>query len=338
MAALEANGYDVVPIGITREGRWLAGEDPMAQLVAASPMFHLADGEQSAIPSSAHAIVPVVGPEAILPRDSLTGIDLFFPVLHGPMGEDGTIQGLFEMAGVPYVGSGVLGSAVGMDKAMTKHILTQVGVSQIPWLLVNRGDWQTRADEIERGAMGQLGLPLFVKPANMGSSVGITKAHTADELHTAIQEAANFDRRIIVERSVSGRELEMAVLGNDRPIVSGIGEIRPKAEFYDYASKYLDDSADLIIPADVHPAIVRTMEQMAIASFRALDLAGLARVDFFLEHGTDTVYVNEVNTLPGFTSISMYPSLWAEAGIAIDELVRRLVELALERHAGKRPR
>lgn len=332
MDSLDPARYEVVPVGITRSGKWLAGNDPLQALIAESPMFTLTNGEDAAVPSSDWEIEPVIGADALMPRAATEGIDVFFPALHGPMGEDGTIQGMLELAGVPYVGSGVLGSAVGMDKAMTKVILEQAGVPQVPWSLVSRQQWRANPDSILTGIENQLPYPMFVKPANMGSSVGVSKARNRDELREAIQEASHFDRRILVEQGIEGRELEMGVLGNEAPITSGVGEIRPTGEFYDYASKYLDDSAELIIPADIEPEVQQQMERIAIESFIALDLAGLARIDFFLEHGTNQVYLNEVNTLPGFTSISMYPMLWEQAGISLPELVNRLVELALERH------
>ncbi len=336
MAALDSDRYEVVPIGISREGKWLASGDPMEALIARSPMFSLSDGEDVAVPTSERNVEPVIGAEALMPQAATEGVDVFFPALHGPMGEDGTIQGMLELAGVPYVGSGVLGSAVGMDKAMTKVILTQAGVPQLPWVLVTRREWQENPHECINRIEAALPYPIFVKPANMGSSVGVSKARNGDELRTAMQEASHFDRRILVEQGVEGRELEMGVLGNDAPLTSGVGEIRPSGDFYDYASKYLNDSAELIIPADVEPAIQQEMEQIAKDAFLALDLAGLARVDFFVEHGTNQIYLNEVNTLPGFTSISMYPMLWEQAGISLPELVNRLVELALERHSHKR--
>ena len=336
MDALDSDRYDVVPIGITRGGKWLAGDDPMQALIADSPMFALTEGENTAVPNSEWKVEPVIGADALMPQAATDGVDVFFPALHGPMGEDGTIQGMLELAGVPYVGSGVLGSAVGMDKAMTKVILEQAGVPQLPWILLTRQQWQSNPDAVIAKIESALPYPVFVKPANMGSSVGVSKAKDTAALREAIREATHFDRRVIVEQGVTGRELEMGVLGNDSPMTSGIGEIKPKAEFYDYASKYLDDSAELIIPADVDPEIQQNMEQIATDAFIALDLAGLARVDFFLENDTNQIWLNEVNTLPGFTSISMYPMLWQQAGISLPELVNRLVELALERHAHKR--
>jgi D-alanine-D-alanine ligase len=337
MRALDPDRYEVVPLGITREGQWIASDDPMRQLVDRSPMFHLTEGEQKAVPTGDRQIQPVTGPQALMPTEAPEGIDVFFPVLHGPMGEDGTIQGMLELAGLPYVGSGVLGSAVAMDKAMTKTVLAQAGIPQAPWTLVNRNAWRRDPESVEIGIRNQFDFPMFVKPANMGSSVGISKVRNAAELHTAIGEAAHFDRRIVIEQGIVGRELEMSVLGNDDPIVSVAGEIRPRGEFYDYTAKYIDDTAELIIPAQLEPEIQRQMEDYAAQSFTALDLAGLARVDFFVEDGTNQVYVNEVNTIPGFTSISMYPSLWEASGLPLEKLVNRLIELAIERH-GERSR
>jgi D-alanine-D-alanine ligase len=268
-----------------------------------------------------------------VPGGVTDGIDVVFPVLHGPMGEDGTVQGMLELAGVPYVGSGVLGSAVAMDKAITKTILDQAGLPQLPWRLIGRKDWQRDPTEITEWIVEKLGFPCFVKPANLGSSVGISKVHDVGELAPAMNLAAHFDRRIVVEQGVVGREIELAVLGNDEPIASIAGEIRPRGEFYDYKAKYLDDSAELIIPAPIDGNLLGYLQELAVDAFRALDLAGLARVDFFVERDTDRVYINEVNTIPGFTSISMYPMLWAASGLPIADLVDRLVQLALERHA-----
>jgi D-alanine-D-alanine ligase len=264
-------------------------------------------------------------------------IDVVFPVLHGPMGEDGTIQGLFELLGVPYVGAGVLGSAVSMDKVATKMLLAQQGIEQAEWLLVNRHEWQRDPGSIRARIERELGFPCFVKPANLGSSVGIAKAHDADELPEAIDAAAFYDRRVVVERGITGRELEISVLGNDAPIASVAGEIIPGHEFYDYEAKYLDESSRLIIPAELEPATLARMREIAVDAFRALDLAGMARVDFFLEAGTGRLLVNEVNTIPGFTSISMYPMLWEKSGLPLEGLVEELLRLGLERHAERRP-
>jgi len=337
--ALDSERYEVVPIGITRSGKWLSGGDPMQALTDASPMFHLGEGEQASLESlddaATSALVAKAGSSstATAPGGLTDGIDIVFPVLHGPMGEDGTVQGMLELAGVPYIGSGVLGSAVAMDKAITKTILDQVGLPQLPWRLVNRRDWRRDSDNIASWVAETLGFPCFVKPANLGSSVGISKVHDASELAAAMDLAAQYDRRIVLEQGVDAREIELAVLGNDEPIASVAGEIKPRGEFYDYNAKYIDDSAELIIPANVGGDLLAYMQELAVEAFQSLDLAGLARVDFFIERGTDRVYINEVNTIPGFTSISMYPMLWEASGVPIAELVDRLVQLSLERYA-----
>jgi len=249
------------------------------------------------------------------------------------MGEDGTVQGMLELAGVPYVGSGVLGSAVAMDKATTKSLLTQAGLPQLPWRLIYRKEWERDASAICEWIAQAMGFPCFVKPANLGSSVGISKVASVDGLDDAIKLAGHFDRRIIVEQGTNAREIEMAVLGNDEPLASVAGEIVPRGEFYDYNAKYVDDTAELIVPANIDPDLLGYLQGLAVDTFRALDLAGMARVDFFVERETDHVYVNEVNTIPGFTSISMYPMLWEASGVPLPELVDRLIQLAMERHA-----
>jgi D-alanine-D-alanine ligase len=336
MGALDPAKYDIVPIGITREGRWLAGGDPMAQLTATSPLFALPSGEQPAADASGDDAGVEAG--GALPAVLAGDVDVIFPVLHGPMGEDGTVQGMFELAGVPYVGAGVLGSSVAMDKAVAKTILAQAGLPQGPWLSVLRKEWEREPDRIALRVAEELGFPCFTKPANLGSSVGIAKIHGPEELAAGMDEAARYDRKLIVERGVDARELEISVLGNDDPIASVAGEIVPCNEFYDYDAKYVDDRSELIIPANIPPGILAEMQRLAVAAFRALDLAGMARVDFFLERGTDRLYLNEVNTIPGFTSISMYPLLWGASGLPISELVDRLIGLAVERHGERRRR
>ncbi|MGI8485753.1 MAG: D-alanine--D-alanine ligase family protein [Thermomicrobiales bacterium] len=337
--ALDPEQYDVVQVGITREGRWLAGGDPMHALTEASPMFHLSaasengEADTESANGTAATAVTVLGSASLPLEFSSESVDIVFPALHGPMGEDGTVQGFLELTGVPYVGSGVLGSAAAMDKAFTKHLLTQAGLPQLPWVQVLRRDWERDPAEIEAIIAERIGYPCFVKPANMGSSVGVSKANNAGELHEALRTAAHYDRKIVVEQGVNGREIELAVLGNDDPIVSVAGEVVPAGEFYDYNAKYIDDDAQLLIPAKIDPELLTHMQQMAIDAFRALDLAGLARVDFFIERDTDRVFVNEVNTLPGFTSISMYPMLWEASGVPLEELVERLIQLGLERKA-----
>ena len=321
IAALDPEKFNVRQIGITRDGGWLTTGGAMEMLTADSPFFQIGDGA----PTDVHIDA---GPPA-LSRDS---VDVVIPVLHGPMGEDGTIQGMLELAGIPYVGSGVLGSAVSMDKAMAKLVLQQAGIPGAPWILVNEFEWVDSAADVQRSIEEQHGYPCFIKPANMGSSVGVTKAHDADELGPALELAFEYDRRVVVEGAIDGRELEISVLGNDRPRASVAGEIVPGNEFYDFRAKYVDDNSALIIPAEISDAKLAEMQELAIRAFRALDLAGLARVDFFLERGTDRLILNEVNTLPGFTSISMYPMLWAASGIPLEELVATLVDLAIERH------
>lgn len=339
MDALDPEKFEVVPIGISRTGSWITGGDPIQALTAASPMFHLGEGEESSgatlDEATTQSLVARAGATATagVPLGITDSVDVFFPSLHGPMGEDGTLQGLLEMAGVPYVGSGVLGSAVGMDKAITKTIFDQAGLPQLPWRLVNRKDWRDHQEEIASELAMEIGFPLFVKPANMGSSVGVSKVHHAGELAEAMNVAAAFDRRIIVEQGVNAREIELGVLGNDDPIASIAGEVRPAGEFYDYDAKYIDDTAELIIPADIAPELLCELQSAAVKAFKVLDLAGLSRVDFFVERETDRIFINEVNTLPGFTSISMYPMLWTASGVTLSELVERLVQLALERHA-----
>ncbi len=337
--ALDPEKFDVLPIGITRSGQWLSGGDPMRALTAASPMFHLGSGEDASHETldatATLALVTQAGASASksVPSGITESMDIVFPALHGPMGEDGTVQGMLELAGVPYVGSGVLGSAVAMDKAVAKTILEQADLPQIPWRLVTRKAWQRDPDAIRDTIADALGFPCFVKPANMGSSVGISKVHGVDEFDAAMTLAAFHDRRIVIEQGVSAREIEVAVLGNDEPVASVAGEVRPRGEFYDYTAKYIDDTAELIIPADLEPGLLARLQELAIDAFKALDLAGLARVDFFVEHDTDRIYINEINTLPGFTSISMYPMLWSASGVPIADLIDRLIHLALERHA-----
>lgn len=325
--ALDPEKYTVKQVGITREGGWLAAGDPMAALTAESPLFQIEGTSRSHVD---------VHPEPGLPVLTSEAVDVVFPVLHGPMGEDGTIQGMLKLAGIPFVGSGVLGSAVAMDKAMTKLVLAQADIPQAPWLLVTRqelsGDRAAVVDQVETA----LGYPCFVKPANMGSSVGVTKAHTRAELEAALDTAAAYDRRIVIEAGVDARELEISVLGNDQPRASVAGEIRPVNEFYDYNAKYVDEGSELIIPADIPADTLTELQDVAIRAFRALDLAGMARVDFFLENGTGRVLLNEVNTIPGFTSISMYPMLWEASGLPLPELIDILIGLAIERHEDDR--
>ncbi|MDP9364346.1 MAG: D-alanine--D-alanine ligase [Chloroflexota bacterium] len=331
IGALDPERYEVVPLGVGRDGRWLTGGDPLRQLAAASPLFALGAGETEPPPTDA-----IASPPGSLPTGLGGEVDVVFPVLHGPMGEDGTVQGLLELSGLPYVGSGVLGSAVAMDKAMAKTVLAQAGLPQVSWRLVQRKEWERDPGLVTEWIADGLGFPCFVKPANMGSSVGVVKAHDAGEFAAAMATAARFDRRVVIEAGVDARELEVAVLGNDEPVASVAGEVVPSNEFYDYEAKYVDDRSKLIVPAELEGKTLVYLQELAIDAFRALDLAGLARVDLFMERPTDHIFVNEVNTLPGFTAISMYPRLWEASGVPLSELVDRLIGLALERHADRR--
>ena len=332
MGALDPERYDVIPIGITREGRWLTGGDPFGELTAGSPLFALGDGR----PEPEAFTAPVATAPGALPAGLSAEFDVVFPVLHGPMGEDGTIQGLLELAGLAYVGSGVLGSAVAMDKAMAKTVLEAAGLPQVPWRLVLRKEWERDPGLVTESIADALGFPCFVKPANMGSSVGVHKAHDVGEFAAAMAAAGHHDRRLVIEAGVDARELEVSVLGNDEPIASVAGEIVPCNEFYDYAAKYIDDGSELIVPARLDPETMAYLQELAVSAFRALDLAGMARVDVFLDRQTDQVLINEVNTIPGFTAISMFPRLWEASGVPLPELVDRLIALALERHGDKR--
>ena len=345
MGALSEAGHDVVPIGITRDGHWLTTGDPMAELQAGSPLFQI----ESSTERRQGDVEDRVESHAIesqrqsrggqVPANGWAGeLDVLFPALHGPMGEDGTVQGLFELAGIPYVGAGVLSSALAMDKAMCKQVLDRAGIPQAPWVMVRRSDWRNDPGEILDILERHLGYPCFVKPANLGSSVGISKASDRDGLVAGIDEAALHDRRIVVEQAVDARELEVSVLGNDHPIASVVGEVVPGEdhEFYDYEAKYVDDDAELLIPADIPAVTAAAAQELAVLAFREIDCAGIARVDFLLDRRSGELFLNEINTIPGFTSISMYPKLWEASGLSIGNLVDRLVDLALERADDRR--
>ena len=330
--AMDRSKYEIVPIGITQEGRWLVSGDATAMLP--QNVMDSADQQQVAIigDPTRKGLMTLDGARGHLPSQSL---DVVFPVLHGTYGEDGTIQGLLDMAGVPYVGGGVLASATGMDKIVMKHLFKQADleIGDYEWFL--RSGWDDDPASIIERLSSTLGLPVFVKPANLGSSVGVSKARTKDELRAAINDAARYDRRLLVERAVVGREIEVSVLGNDHPIASLPGEIILGREFYDYEDKYIDNASQTRVPAHLPPETIDRIQGDAIRAFQAIDGAGLARVDFFLERGTGRVLVNEINTMPGFTSISMYRKMWEASGISYSELIDRLIELALERHRDK---
>jgi D-alanine-D-alanine ligase len=328
--ALDPERYELVAVGIDKEGRW--------HLVAAPPALEA--GSTEALPSvrsdagSEVALAREPGArELVGPSGEREPIDVVFPILHGPFGEDGTIQGLLDLAGVPYVGSGVLGSAVGMDKAMQKVLFRASGLRVAEHIVVHEREWLDDPEAVEAASAG-LGFPVFVKPAALGSSVGITKVHETGELGPAMKEAFGYGRKVLVERSVEGaREIELSVLGNDDPVASVAGEIVPEGhDFYDYEAKYVDDhGARLIIPAELAPETLEELQRQAVAAFRAIDGAGMARVDFFLLPSGE-IYVNEINTIPGFTTISMYPKLWEASGVPYSELIARLIDLAIERH------
>lgn len=331
--ALDKSRYEIIPIAITRLGKWLASSE--AENLLPSAVIEKADRR-----------VAIYGDptEPGLARFSVDDqsegrekLDVVFPVLHGTFGEDGTIQGLLEMADIPYVGCGVLASSVGMDKVFMKRLFHEAGLPIVEYTHFLRAAWENDRDDLEHHVIESIGFPSFVKPANLGSSVGISKAVDSQSLRAAIELAARFDRKIIVERGVDAREIEVSVLGNDHPIASLPGEIVPQsADFYDYQAKYInDDGARLVIPAELGESLTREVREMALRVFQAIDGSGLGRVDFFLERSTGRLIVNEINTMPGFTSISMYPKLWEATGIGYSELIDRLIELAFERHREK---
>ncbi len=319
-----ANKYEILPFYIQKDGRWLAGDVPQQVLTSGVALT-----SQTAIPKLWE-----------FPAETQE-VDVWFPILHGPNGEDGTIQGLLSLMQVPFVGSGVLGSALGMDKIAMKMAFAQAGLAQVKYVTLTRAQiWSNPCifpklcDEIE----ATLGYPCFVKPANLGSSVGIAKVRSRQELEAALDNAASYDRRIIVEAGVVAREVECAVLGNDQPQASVVGEISFESDFYDYETKYTQGLADLLIPAQLPDSVSRQIQDMALQAFTAVDAAGLARVDFFYVEATGEILINEINTFPGFTATSMYPQMWAYSGIAFTELVHRLIQLALERHLTPEPR
>src|SRR6202521_2385418 len=323
---LDPDKYEALPIGITKEGHWLIGA-----------------GAQKMLPEvlrGGQRVMMTADPsDAVLVRLDGSGggqrVDVVFPVMHGTFGEDGTIQGLFDLAGLPFVGAGVLGSAIGMDKDVSKRLMQVAKIPVVPWITVQRADWERNPQEIRTAIEKKFRYPVFVKPATLGSSVGMTKAHSRAELAPALNLAAEFAQKILVERAMVAREIEVSVLGNSEPAASIPGEIVPHREFYDYAAKYLEEGTQLLIPAKLNPAQLKKVQSMAVAAFRALELSGMARVDFFLEKRDGKLFLNEVNTIPGFTSISMYPKLWEASGIPFRELIDQLIALALEQHREK---
>jgi D-alanine-D-alanine ligase len=363
LKAIDKDKYDVVPIGITKDGRWLTATDaenllqgkliPEARnLRAGDPETTqaaavLARGEAVVVPPEPvrreGGLVPFQTDAALTRRasDRAINVDVIFPVLHGTFGEDGTIQGLLELADIAYVGAGVLGSAAGMDKDVMKSLLVAAGIPIVKHVTVLRSAWEKDSKKVRKIVESKLRYPVFVKPANLGSSVGISKAHDRKELGPAIEEAAKFDRKVVIEQGVGGRknkarEIECSVLGNDEPVASVPGEIVPVKEFYDYNAKYLDEGSELMIPAKLTKAETKKVQELAVRCFRAVDCSGLARVDFLMDPLTRKIFLNEINTMPGFTAISMYPKLWAASGVAYPNLIDKLIQYGLERHQDKK--
>jgi D-alanine-D-alanine ligase len=359
LQALDKDKYEVVPIGITKEGRWVS-QTYAERLLKGEHLpeetgRNLRAGDPATTPGAAVLakgasviVPPVPSSDSLVPFESLGGttehginVDVIFPVLHGTFGEDGTIQGLLELADIAYVGAGVLGSAAGMDKDIMKSLFAAAGLPIVKHVTFLRSQWEKDPQKIMREVEKKLKYPVFVKPANLGSSVGISKARDRKELGPAMETAAGYDRKIVVEQGVGGkkhkaRELECSVLGNDEPQASIGGEIVPSSEFYDYNAKYLEEGSQLIIPAKITKKKMKELQEMAVAAFQAVDCSGLARVDFLMDPKSGKIYLNEINTMPGFTSISMYPKLWAASGIEYPELIDRLLQLGLERHREKK--
>lgn len=335
MQALDREKYSVVPVAISCEGRWIKGLAPESILAGESGTVNWQPGKETVfLPAD-----PGYGKLAVLEGESArlleNGVDVVIPILHGTYGEDGTVQGLLELANVPYVGSGVLGSALGMDKVLMKTVLAYHGIPQPGFISCLRGELEKDADRVAGELESKLGYPCFIKPANLGSSVGITKAHNREELMAGLKIASSYDRKIIMEEFVDAREVEVSVLGNDHPEASLPGEIIPLKEFYDYEAKYVDGLSELKIPADLPESTVEQLRELAVKVFKSLDCAGMSRVDFFLLKKDGAVLVNEINTIPGFTHLSMYPKLWEATGISYPDLLNRLIDLAIERHREK---
>jgi len=334
--ALDKTKYEVIPIGITKEGCWLTRGDPMKVLTGGAVTMADLIGTPPVVEPESPALMTVPQRRELIPgvqADGIPEVDVIFPVLHGPFGEDGTIQGLLELADIPYVGAGVLASAVGMDKAVMKDVFRAHGLPVARYIVVFRREWEREPEGVMGRIEREIGFPCFVKPANLGSSVGVTKVKRREELPAALAEAARYGRKMLVERAIpAAREIEVSVLGNEEPIASVPGEVIPAGEFYDYAAKYLDDRTQLVIPAPLDEALAERIRSLAIEAFRAIDACGMARVDFLLSRETGELVVNEINTIPGFTAVSMYPRLWEASGLSYPALLDRLIELALERY------
>jgi D-alanine-D-alanine ligase len=344
MKALDPAKYELVPVGITREGRWRVGTKAFGLLTEAAgnnaaqltaPLQTVLEAGRAITPSAdptGPKLLALAKPSAMNVRPE---VDVVFPVLHGTFGEDGTIQGLLELADVPYVGAGVLASSAGMDKDVMKRLFRDAGLPVVPWELVLRREWESNPAGVRRRIERRLRYPIFVKPANLGSSVGITKVHEPGELPLGMDSAAQYDRKILVEKAVDAREIECAVLGNDSPEASVPGEIVPVNEFYDYEAKYIKEGSELLIPARLSRRQIRRVQELAVRAFKAIDCAGMGRVDFLLDRKSRRIFILEINTIPGFTPISMYPKLWEASGLPYPKLLDRLIELAIERHRDK---
>jgi D-alanine-D-alanine ligase len=331
--ALDSDRYEAVPLGITREGQWLIADRPERLLEAGEVSLELPETTEAMLDVTHHGIVPVNSRGGIDRHE--TAVDVVFPLLHGPYGEDGTVQGLLELADIPYVGAGVFASAAAMDKGHMKRLFRDAGLPGVPWTLVKPTAWDRDREKVLDEITGLLQFPMFVKPCNLGSSVGISRVSDRGELQSAVERARLYDRRVIVEEGVDAREIECSVLGNDEPLVSVPGEVVSHHDFYDYESKYTEGLAELIIPAPLSADEYREVRDLALRAFEAVDAAGLARVDFFLRRRDGALLVNEINTMPGFTSTSMYPKLWEASGVSYSELIDRLIQLALERHRSR---
>lgn len=332
--AIDKDKYTVVPIGITKEGRWISPQD--SELALQSGRIEGKSTVTLLNNPSGTALVRIDNNQRLDKSSTLEKLDVIFPVLHGPYGEDGTVQGLLELADIPYVGAGVAASAISMDKDLMKIIFKQKNLPILKWLTIKRKEWQKDKGKILSIIQNDFEYPLFVKPTNLGSSVGITKAHKKEDLDKAIDLASSYDRKILIEEGLEEvREIECSVLGNDEPQASVVGEVKPAGEFYDYDSKYIDKETQLIIPADLPDGVSQKVQEIALRAFMAVDAAGMARVDFFVSKKENKIYLSEINTIPGFTSTSMYPRLWEASGVSYPDLIDQLIQLALERYQDK---
>ena len=332
--AIDKDKYTVVPIGITKEGRWISPHD--SELALQSGKI---EGRKTVIllnDSFGKSLVCIDNNQRLDKSSALEKLDIIFPALHGPYGEDGTVQGLLELTNIPYVGAGVAASAISMDKELMKTIFKQKKLPVLKWVTIKRKEWQKDKEKILSIIQNDFKYPLFVKPTNLGSSVGITKVHKKEELEKAIDLASSYDRKILIEEGLEDvREIECGVLGNDEPRASVVGQVRPAGEFYDYDSKYIDEGTKLIVPAELPDGVSKNVQEIALRAFKAIDAVGMARVDFFVTNKENKIYLSEINTIPGFTSASMYPRLWEASGVSYPDLIDQLIQLALERHQDK---